>query len=208
MPFERKTKSDALVPLNIPSHVRIVAVTKGRSIQEIEKLIHQGHLWFGENRIQEIEEKWPNLLRTYPKIRLQFIGNLQRHAIPKILNFCHSIISVDRTSVLDKIAKYLPHDKNREILIQVNLSGEKQKGGCAEEELPSLLSYAKKLQLPIHGLMTMPPQNTDPRSLFRKLKELANAYHLKEVSMGMSDDYEIALQEGATQIRIGRALFI
>lgn len=196
-----------IVLLNIPPHVRLVAVTKGRNVQEIETLIHQGYLWFGENRLQEIEEKWPKLLKTYPTVKLQFIGNLQRHAIPRTLNLCHSILSVDRISVLDKIAQHLCKDKDMEILIQVNLSGEKQKGGCTEEELPTLLSHAKLHNLQIHGLMTMPPLGTDPRQIFKKLKELTDVYHLKDVSMGMSDDYKIAIEEGATQVRIGRALF-
>lgn len=193
--------------LTLPPHVRLVAVTKGRSVLEIETLIEQGHTWFGENRIQEILNKWPDLLQKYPHVKLQFIGNLQRHAIPTIIQHCRSIISMDRPSLLDKIAQYLPHDKKFELLIQVNIAGESQKSGCSVEDLPTLLHHAKSKNLTIHGLMTMPPLHGDPRPVFKKLKELAEQYHLKEISMGMSDDYIIAVEEGATQVRIGRALF-
>ena len=188
--------------------MRLVAITKGRSVHEIEALIRDGHLWFGENRLGEIQEKWLHLKHKYPKAKLQFIGRLQSNKVREIVELCDGIISIDRKSIVEALAKALKeHPKDIELLIQVNVSGEEQKGGVTIAEFPDLLHDALLKGLKIKGLMTMPPQSVDPTPYFEKLRDIAYAYGLPELSMGMSDDYKIAMTCGATQVRIGRALF-
>jgi pyridoxal phosphate enzyme (YggS family) len=183
-------------------------VTKGRTSADIENLIKQGVNWFGENRVQEIQEKWPELKASYPHVKLQFIGRLQSNKAGVAVHLCDSIISLDRPSLVDAVAQSLAKNpKHMEFLVQVSLAGETQKGGVSPEKLGELLDYCQSKELTINGLMTIPPLEGDPKPIFKKLHQLCAQYHLKEISMGMSDDYEDALREGATQVRIGRALF-
>lgn len=192
----------------LPPYVRLVAVTKGRTADEIESLIKQGASWFGENRIQEIKQKWPALKARYPHLKLQFIGRLQSNKAVEAIALCDGIVSIDRVSLVDALAEALSKNpKPIELLIQVSLAGETQKGGVAPEKLSELLNYCKTKGLTINGLMTIPPANENPRPFFKQLHQLCEHHKLKECSMGMSEDYEIALEEGATQVRIGRVLF-
>lgn len=197
---------------SIPSNVCVIAVTKGQTIETIEPLLKQGHRWFGENKAQEIDRKWPTLSITYPDIHLQFIGRLQRNKVHTVLSLCHSIASIDRISLVHEIVKQRqfmsPESiKAREFLIQINFGNESQKGGFPPEDLHILLKECEQYNLPIHGLMTIPPSTTDPRPFFKKLRSLCTFYHLPICNMGMSDDYDIAMEEGATHIRLGRSLF-
>lgn len=201
-------KASSIPMTQIPEGVRLIAVTKGRTPEEIETLIATGQVWFGENRLNEIQKKWPALLQKYPYIKLQFIGRLQSNKVSEVIKYCNSLISIDRKSVVDAVSSELSKNpKNIELLIQVNISGEIQKGGVSLEEFPKLLEYVQEKGLKIAGLMTMPPEGVDPAPYFRQLQQLAKQYELPELSMGMSSDYQVALQYGATQVRIGRSLF-
>jgi len=193
---------------SLPDYVRLVAVTKERSTLEIEPLIQQGITWFGENRIQEIQEKWPSLKAKYPHIKLQFVGRLQSNKAQEAIDLCDSIISVDRPSLVDALCSaLLKNPKPMEFLAQVNLGSEAQKGGVAPEKLDEFLNYCHHKGLLIQGLMTIPPIDQNPQPFFHKLRQLCDEHKLTECSMGMSDDYEIALKERATQVRIGRFLW-
>ncbi|MBX9976778.1 MAG: YggS family pyridoxal phosphate-dependent enzyme [Alphaproteobacteria bacterium] len=188
--------------------VRLVAVTKGRSAHDIETLISEGCVWFGENRLNEITEKWPPLKEKYPHIKLQFIGHIQSNKAENIVKLCDSIVSLDRPSIIHNIAKaHQKYSKPMEFLIQVNCGREPQKGGVLEENLHSLLDLCMACALPITGLMTIPPADQDPTPYFKQLKALCIRHKLFECSMGMSNDYSLAIDLGATQVRIGRALF-
>jgi pyridoxal phosphate enzyme (YggS family) len=192
--------------IQIPPSVRLVAVTKGRSTSDIEALIQEGYTWFGENRLGEITKKWPPLKAQYPHIKLQFIGHLQSNKAEEIVRLCDSIVSLDRPSVIRAVAKVCQkHPK--EFLIQVNCGRELQKGGVIEEDLDALLNLCHEEGLSIAGLMTIPPVDKDPTPYFKQLKALCTRHNLPECSMGMSDDYTLAIDLGATQVRIGRALF-
>ena len=201
------------VEMGVPSSVCVVAVTKGRSFYEVEDLLKKGHRLFGENKIQEIERKWPVLLQTYPEAQLQFIGRLQRNKVDVALSFCHSIASIDRLSLVEKIAQKqesMPHTsiRTKEFLIQVKFGNELQKGGVSPGGLKALLDACREAKnIPIHGLMTIPPAHRDPRPFFKELRALCDLYKLSVCSMGMSDDYKIAIEEGATHVRLGRCLF-
>lgn len=197
-----------LMPLPVPSYVRLVAVTKGRPVSDIEFLIQKGQLWFGENRLQEIQEKWPILREKYPHVKLQFIGQLQSNKAALALFLCDSIIGIDRPSLVNALATaLLKNPKNVEFLVQVNLAKESQKGGVAPGDLDDFLEFCSKRGISVAGLMTLPPVDADPRPYFKNLKELCLSYSFVECSMGMSDDYAIAIEKGATQVRIGRKLF-
>ncbi len=193
---------------SLPSSVRLVAVTKGRSVAEIEDLIAEGVIWFGENRLNEIQTKWPFLKEKYPHVRLQFIGQLQSNKVARILKHCDSLLSIDRKSLLEAIATAQKNDtSSKEYLIQVNLAKEPQKGGVIPENLKELIVCARSHTLPIQGLSAIPPLRQDPTPYFTQLKALCTLYNLKECSMGMSDDFDTAIALGATQVRLGRRLF-
>lgn len=197
---------------SIPSHVCVIAVTKGQKVEAIESLLAKGHRWFGENKAQEIEKKWPLLQATYPHIYLQFIGRLQRNKVPFVLSYCHSIASIDRIDLVHEIVKQQklisPNViKTREFLIQIKFGNEAQKGGIPPEELQMLIDACAKCHLPIHGLMAIPPAHMNPRPFFKELRSLCTHYNFPICSMGMSDDYQIAIEEGATHVRLGRCLF-
>ncbi len=194
--------------LSIPSPIRLVAVTKGRTVEDIERLIQKGCTWFGENRIQEIQRKWPLLKKQYPHVKLQFIGQLQTNKALDAMELCDSLISIDRPQLVETLSRILDSSpKNIELLIQINLAREPQKGGVSVEDLPSLLQLCHRKNLSIAGLMTIPPAGIDPTPYLTQLAQLCTSHNLKECSMGMSEDYALAISLGATQVRIGRALF-
>jgi pyridoxal phosphate enzyme (YggS family) len=191
--------------------MKVVAVSKGRSVAEIKKLYDEGYRDFGENRVPELLEK---RLLLPADIRWHFIGSLQSNKVAKLVGNCALIHSVDSIGLAEKISS-VSDAKGivTEILLQVNTSGETTKQGFSESEL--LQSYPQIAELPallICGLMTMAPKLTAEteervRTTFSRLRSLKETLKLTELSMGMSDDYQIALDEGATIIRLGRALF-
>lgn len=198
--------------------VTIVAVTKNRSLPEIQEIIAGGITDIGENRLQEAKEKLPQLPKSIIK---HFIGHLQTNKVAEVIRLFDVIQSVDRLKLAQKIDREAEKlDKKMPILIQVNTSGESQKSGCVPEEAESLIREAAKLKhLQIQGLMTIAIHSDDKekvRACFRKLKSLFEQIQQKKIpnvqmqtlSMGMSEDYPLAIEEGANMVRIGRKLFI
>ncbi len=190
---------------------KLVVVTKNRTIQQINELIFLGQQRFGENRMQELEIKAEKLKNE--KIIWHFVGHLQSNKAKRAVELCEMIHSVDSIKLARKIdAAAIELGKKQKILVEVNVSGEKTKYGVKPEQLGNFLEELKKLNLKnigVFGLMTMAPYIPAKETMpyFRKLRELAKEYGLRELSMGMSNDYRIALEEGATILRIGTAIF-
>lgn len=191
-----------------PSAVTLIAVTKGRSADEIEALIAAGQRNFGENRVQEAASKWPAIRDRHLLVRLHMIGRLQSNKADEAVALFDSIHSLDRPSLLDALVRagakagHFPP-----VHVQVNIGGEEQKGGVAVGELPAFLDQVRDSPLPLAGLMCIPPLDQQPSPYFALLAEMARRHDVTGLSMGMSADYETAVMLGATAVRVGTALF-
>lgn len=191
-----------------PAAIDLIAVSKTHDAAAIRPLIAAGHRLFGENRVQEAQEKWPALIDETPGIRLHLVGQLQSNKAEAAVALFDAIHSLDRPSLVAALAKAMDRLGRRpDCFIQVNIGDEPQKGGCAITDLPSLLAEARAAALPVAGLMCVPPAGIEPAPFFALLAELARRHGLAGLSMGMSDDFETAVMLGATHVRIGSALF-
>jgi pyridoxal phosphate enzyme (YggS family) len=186
----------------------LIAVSKTRSTNDIRPLLDAGHSVFGENRVQEAQEKWPALKLAYPQTELHLIGQLQSNKADEAVALFDCIHSLDRPSLAVALGKAMRKaDRNVPCFIQINIGSEAQKGGCAIDDLPALIATAQDAAIPIKGLMCLPPVNVEPAPYFALLAELAARHGLAGLSMGMSDDFATAIMLGATHIRVGTALF-
>ena len=189
--------------------IELIAVSKKKSAADIQKVIDEGHQSFGENQIQEIESKWLDLKKINTNVNLHFIGSIQSRKVEQIYKHCEVIHSIDRKKIVEKFAELetLGNIK-RKYFIQINTGNESQKSGVLFNEADEFISDCKsKYNLNIVGLMCLPPINEDPRNHFLKLRDLATKFNLSYLSMGMSGDYQVALECGATHIRIGTHIF-
>lgn len=188
--------------------VTLIAVSKTKSIEEIEPLLAAGHRVFGENRVQEAVEKWPVLRARYPDARLHLVGQLQSNKAEEAVQLFDAIHSVDRPSLVEALAKAMVKAGARpDCFIQVNIGAEPQKGGCTVDQLPDLLALCRDRDIPLAGLMCIPPADVEAAPYFALLAKLARRHGLPGLSMGMSGDYETAITLGATHVRVGTALF-
>lgn len=186
----------------------LIAVSKTHDADAIEPLIAAGQQVFGENRVQEAQAKWPALRERHPGIELHLVGQLQSNKAEDAVALFDCIHSVDRSSVVAALAKAMDKAGKRvPCFLQVNIGAEAQKGGVAIPDLPGLLAEARSADLPVIGLMCVPPLDIEPTPFFALLDKLARDNGLEGRSMGMSGDYEIAVQLGATHVRVGTALF-
>ena len=191
-----------------PSDVTLVAVSKGRSAEEIAPLIEAGQRVFGESRVQEALEKWPALLERTPGLGLHAIGRLQSNKAAEAVRLFDVIHSLDRMSLLEALVREAEKaGRHPSVYVQVNIGEEEQKGGCAIGELGELVSAARASPLPLAGLMAIPPLGVEPSPYFALLAELARRHDVVGLSMGMSGDYRAAVMLGATAVRVGTALF-
>lgn len=187
---------------------RLIAVTKTFDAPEIAPLIAAGHRHFGENRVQEAEAKWPALRAQTPDLTLHLIGQLQSNKADPAVALFDVIHSVDRPSLVTALAKAMARQqKSLPVLLQVNIGDEPQKGGCSIAETPALLAAARAAGLDVVGLMAVPPAELEPAPFFALLAKMTKDLALPEISMGMSGDFETAIQLGSTMVRIGSALF-
>jgi pyridoxal phosphate enzyme (YggS family) len=189
--------------------VNLIVVTKNQSISNISKLVELGHLDFGENKVQEAIDKWSSILSINNKIRLHFIGKLQSNKAKQAFSFFHCIHSLDNKK-LAKIFSDLEGSSGTKIkyFIQVNIGNELQKSGVSLNELPELVSYCiTELKLNIVGLMCIPPVNKKPDDFFVLLRSLNIKNGFNDLSMGMSSDFEKAIEHGSTFVRVGSAIF-
>jgi pyridoxal phosphate enzyme (YggS family) len=191
-----------------PDHVTLIAVSKTQSVAAIEALIAEGQEEFGENRVQEAQAKWPGQRERHPGLRLHLIGQLQSNKAEEAVALFDSIHSVDRESLVAALARAIARTgRNPACFLQVNIGDEPQKGGCAVAALPALLERARAAGLNVVGLMAVPPEGVEAAPYFALLAKLARRHGLSGLSMGMSADFETAIMCGATQVRIGTALF-
>ena len=191
-----------------PEDITLVAVSKMHEQEEILELIKAGQRVFAENRVQEASRKFPPLKENYPDLKLHLIGSLQTNKVKDAVRLFDVIETVDRPELAKKLAEEMnKQNKNLPCFVQVNTGEEPQKGGCVPRETISLVNHCRNLGLNIIGLMCIPPVDDEPSPHFALLKKLAGQAGLKELSMGMSADYPLAVQQGATFIRIGTALF-
>lgn len=187
-----------------PDAIELIAVSKTQGIEVIEPLIGAGQRAFGENRVQEARAKWPALRERYPDLRLHLVGQLQSNKAREAAELFDVVHSVDRPSLVDALAGV---ERKPDCLVQVNIGEEAQKGGCTIGDLGALLARAHGAGLPVVGLMCVPPSDVEPAPFFALLQKLAREHGLPQLSMGMSGDYETAIMLGATQVRVGTALF-
>lgn len=188
--------------------VTLIAVSKTQDADAIAALIAAGARDFGENRVQEMQAKWPALRERHPDVRLHFIGRLQSNKAADAVGLCDAIHSLDRRSLVDALAKAIDGiAAPPELFVQIDIGDEDQKGGCAIPDLPALLAYAHGQGLTIAGLMAVPPRDVEPAPYFALLAKLAAEHGLAGLSMGMSADYETAVMLGATHVRVGSAVF-
>jgi len=190
-------------------NVNIVAVSKTFPISHILPLINYGHQHFGENKVQEAQEKWTSLKNDFPNLKLHLIGKLQTNKVKFALPLFDYIHSLDSIKLAEKIS--LEQKKKNfkpKIFIQINLGKENQKSGIDEDDLENF--YRKcvtEYNLNIIGIMCLPPFDEDPIPFFKKMQNLSEGLRLKEISMGMSNDYMDALKFNATYIRVGSKIF-
>ncbi|MCC6924830.1 YggS family pyridoxal phosphate-dependent enzyme [Novosphingobium sp.] len=188
--------------------VTLVAVSKTHPAEAIAPLIAAGQRVFGENRVQEAQAKWPALIAAHPGVELHLVGQLQSNKADEAVALFDCIHSLDRPSLVAALARAMDKAARRvPCFVQVNIGAEEQKGGCALAELPALLAEARAAELPVIGLMCVPPLGIEPAPFFALLDKLAADHGLAGRSMGMSDDFETAIQLGATHVRVGSALF-
>ena len=191
-----------------PGEVTLVAVSKTHPTEAIQPLIAAGQRVFGENRVAEAEAKWPALREATPGIALHLIGQLQSNKAEAAVALFDAIHSLDRPSLVGALAKAMDKLGRRPAcFVQVNIGDEPQKGGVAIRELPALLGEARAAELPIAGLMCVPPAEVEPAPYFALLAKLAREEGVEGLSMGMSGDYPTAVTLGATHVRVGTALF-
>ena len=191
-----------------PADVTLVAVSKGRPVEEIEELIAAGQRDFGESRVQEALEKWPPLLARNPDLRLHGIGRLQSNKASEAVKLFDAIHSLDRPSLLQAlVSEAAKANRVPSIYVQVNIGEEEQKGGCAIEEFGDLVAAVRASPLPLAGLMAIPPLGVEPAPYFALLAKLARRHDVTGLSIGMSGDFEEAVMLGATVVRVGTALF-
>lgn len=184
--------------------VTLIAVSKTRSADDIRPLLEAGHRDFGENRVQEAQDKWPALRKEFPGVRLHMVGRLQSNKAQDAAALFDVIHSLDRPSLLKALARL---DKPPPCYVQVNIGDEEQKGGIAIPDLPDFLSAVRDTPIPLAGLMVMPPLGLEASPFFALAAELARRNGIDGLSMGMTNDYESAVRLGATAVRVGTALF-
>lgn len=188
--------------------VTLVAVSKTFGADEIRPLLEAGQRVFGENRVQEAAAKWPALRDAFPGVELHLVGQLQSNKAAEAVALFDVIHSLDRSSLVAALAKAMAASGRRvPCFIQVNIGSEAQKGGVAIDDLPALLEDVRAAQIPLAGLMCVPPADREPAPYFALLAKLAARHGLSGLSMGMSSDFEMAVQLGATHVRVGSALF-
>jgi pyridoxal phosphate enzyme (YggS family) len=194
---------------HLSNKVTLICVTKTFSLDVIKPLVDNGHVHFGENKVQEAKNKWSELLKLNPKINLHMLGKIQSNKIDEIVNifsFVHSLDNEKNSIKFNESEKKF--EKKLNYFIQVNIGNELQKSGIQISLVKDFVKFCKNdLNLNILGLMCIPPFNQNPESFFNMLYKLNKDCDLNNLSMGMSSDYELAIKNGANYIRVGSYIF-
>jgi pyridoxal phosphate enzyme (YggS family) len=188
--------------------VTLIAVSKLQPLERVEAVLGEGHRLFGENRVQEAAGKWPALREKYPGTEVHLVGPLQTNKARQAMELFEAIHSLDRPKLANTLAR-LAQELGRcpELFVQVNTGDEPQKAGVAPADADALIAQCRALDLPVQGLMCIPPLDEEPTLHFALLAKIAARNALSGLSMGMSEDFERAIAQGATHVRIGSALF-
>ena len=193
---------------NLSKIPNIIAVSKTFKIEHIKPLIDYGHIHYGENKVQEAQEKWTLVKENYKNIKLHLIGRLQSNKVKLALKLFDYIHSLDSKKLADKISYQLKEQNlNTKLFIQVNIGDEDQKSGIPKNEILDFYNYCKSINLNILGLMCIPPIDKDSKYYFKEMNILNKKLDLKELSMGMSSDYLNAIENNSTYIRVGSSIF-
>lgn len=188
--------------------VELIAISKTHDAEAIAPLLEQGHRIFGENRVQEAQAKWPELRERHGDIQLHMVGQLQSNKAEDAVALFDCIHALDRPSLVKALAKAFDKaERQVPCFIQVDIGEEEQKGGVAIKQLEALIAQARDADIPLLGLMCVPPLEVEPAPYFALLGKLAQDNGLAGLSMGMSGDFETAIKLGATHLRVGSALF-
>ena len=191
-----------------PGDARLVAVSKVQPAERIEAVLRLGHRLFGENRVQEAASRWPEFRKNYDDLEIHLIGPLQTNKVNQALDLFDAIQSVDRPKLARKLADAA---QNRgpcpPLFIQVNTGEEPQKAGALPAEADGFIAECRQMDLPVRGLMAIPPVEEEPSLHFALLRKIAERNDLKDLSMGMSADFESAIRLGATYVRVGSGVF-
>jgi pyridoxal phosphate enzyme (YggS family) len=192
-----------------PGSVQLTVASKTQPAERIRPLLQAGHRLFGENRVQEAEGKWPELKAEFPGIELHMIGPLQSNKAEHAIRLFDVIETVDRISLVKALAKGVKKlGKRPKFYAEINIGKEPQKAGIAPEDTDQFIATCRNdYSLEIEGLMCIPPEGQPAAPFFRHMMEIANRNNIKILSMGMSADFEIAIAEGATHVRVGTAVF-
>jgi hypothetical protein len=187
----------------------LIAVSKGHGAERILPVLEAGHRLFGENRVQEARTKWPDLRERFADVELHLIGPLQTNKVREALAHFDAIHSLDRLKLAEALKTEMQKTgKRAQLFVEVNIGEESQKAGIAPRETVAFVQHCRDvLQLPVQGLMCIPPAGDEPALHFALLKTLAQQCGSSQLSMGMSDDFETAIRFGATHVRIGTAVF-
>ena len=203
-----KNIQSSLSALKINNQTKIIAVSKTFDVDNILPLIHHGHTDFGENKVQEAVDKWTELKKENPNVKLHMIGKLQTNKVKFAVKLFDYIHSVDNEKLARKISEEDKKiNKKTKIFIQVNIGEEDQKSGLSKIEAHKLVKYCKKINLEVIGLMCIPPVNEDSIIYFEQMSKLNKELGFSELSMGMSSDYLKACEYSATYLRIGSSIF-
>ena len=184
---------------------KIIVITKTFALNKFVSLLDYGHVHYGENKVQEAEQKWIDTKKKYNNLKLHMVGKLQTNKAKKAVELFDYIHSLDNEKLALKISQYQKElNRNVKLFIQVNIANEDQKSGISLKNLENFYSYCvNELSLNIIGLMCLPPINDDSKNYFKLLKESSEKFNLNELSMGMSSDFEDAILNGSTFLRLG-----
>lgn len=188
--------------------VALIAVSKIQPLDRVVSVLEAGHSVFGENYVQEAAGKWPDLRARFPGTKLHMIGPLQTNKAKTALELFDAIHTLDRPSLAEKLSRLVQaRGIAPELFVQVNTGSEPQKAGVLPEDADGFIAACRMLDLPVTGLMCIPPDGEDSAPHFRMLAEIAERNGVSALSMGMSSDFEVAIAHGATHVRVGSAIF-
>ncbi|NDW54479.1 YggS family pyridoxal phosphate-dependent enzyme [Aliiroseovarius sp. PrR006] len=191
-----------------PGSAKLIAVSKVQPLERVVAVLEEGHRVFGENKVQEAAGKWPDLKEKFDGVELHLIGPLQTNKTRQAIGLFDVIHSVDRPKLARAIARIAEEDGHcPRLFIQVNTGEEDQKAGVLPSDLAELVALCRELNLPVEGLMCIPPSDEEPSLHFALLAKLAKKHGFEGLSMGMSGDFERAIAQGATYVRVGSAIF-
>jgi pyridoxal phosphate enzyme (YggS family) len=205
--YNYKTIKEEII--NIKKNTNLLVVTKNQNFDKIKDLISIGHCDFAENKVQDANEKWSEVLKSNKNIQLHLIGKLQSNKAKDAFSLFNFIHTLDNEKLANKFYEIEKNSQKKiKFFIQVNIGDEEQKNGIKIDLLKDFINLCKyDYKLDVIGLMCIPPKDLDPESFFNKMKSLSMENNLKELSMGMSSDYKLALKCGSTFVRIGSSIF-